>query len=76
MPDSDSCEDAPDDTSAPPKPASPPGAPRWVKATVIAVLLVIVVLVVSQLVGVDHGPGRHSASGGVAGLSQHPTSPR
>ena len=42
-----------------------PGPPRWVKASGIAVL-VLVVLVVALMVaaGGEHGPGRHLPSGG------------
>lgn len=37
------------------------GAPRWVKALGLVVLVLVLVLVVSKLAGVDHGPGMHSS---------------
>ena len=47
-------------TEAPDTPEDrPPGIPRWVKFSGAAVLVVVVVLVVSALAGVDHGPQRH-----------------
>ena len=33
--------------------------PRWVKITGLVVLVLVVLLVVSSLLGVEHGPGRH-----------------
>ena len=41
---------------------TPPGVPRWVKVSGAVMLLIVVVLVVSKLAGVEHGPGRHSGS--------------
>ena len=42
-----------------------PGAPRWVKAS--AIILIVVVLLFGGLklfgVGGEHGPGRHAPSG-------------
>ena len=43
--------------------AGPPGVPGWVKALGVVLLLIVVVLVVSRLAGVEHGPGRHSGVG-------------
>ena len=37
----------------------PPGLPRWVWVSLIAVGLLLVVLLVAMLVGGNHGPGRH-----------------
>lgn len=34
--------------------------PRWVKLLAIVVAVLAVLLVVSLLAGVDHGPGRHA----------------
>ena len=33
--------------------------PRWVKVAIAVVALLIVLLVVSQLAGIEHGPGMH-----------------
>ena len=38
-----------------------PGAPGWVKVLLIVALALIVVVVISLLLGVRHGPGRHGA---------------
>ena len=41
---------------------APPGVPRWVKLSGIAVLTLILLVVVFKLTGVldrGHGPGRH-----------------
>ena len=40
-----------------------PGMPRWVKAAIAVVLVLVVVLVVGKLVGVNHGPGMHGGNG-------------
>lgn len=72
MPDSDPFEDAPDDTAAQPNPPSPPGAPPWVKVTGIVVLVAVVVLIVFKLAGIEHGPGRHGASGDAANQTPAP----
>ncbi|SDH51004.1 hypothetical protein SAMN05192558_10220 [Actinokineospora alba] len=40
----------------------PPGVPRWVKVSLIAVAALIALLVILMATGVlggDHGPGRH-----------------
>lgn len=42
---------------------SHPGMPRWVKAAVAVVLVLVVALVIGKLAGVDHGPGRHGGDG-------------
>ena len=36
-----------------------PGAPRWVKVSVIVAGVLVVLVVIALLVGGDHGPGRH-----------------
>ncbi len=38
-----------------------PGTPRWVKATGIVVILLVVLVAIMLLTG--HGPGRHGSSG-------------
>ncbi|HRQ41566.1 MAG TPA: hypothetical protein PLD25_26905 [Chloroflexota bacterium] len=39
--------------------------PRWVKIfALIAVVLVLLVVIVMLIIGGDHGPGRHTPSGG------------
>ncbi|MBJ7450910.1 MAG: hypothetical protein JHC71_02365 [Blastococcus sp.] len=45
--------------------ATPPGMPRWVKVSAIAVGVLILVFLVLQLTGIagNHGPGRHSSAG-------------
>ena len=50
----------------------PPGVPRWVKLSGLAALVVIIVLVVSALSGVEHGPGRHSGDTTSPGQSTQP----
>lgn len=35
------------------------GMPRWVKAFIALGIVLIALLLVTQLVGGDHGPGRH-----------------
>ena len=42
---------------------SHPGMPRWVKAAIAVVLVLVVVLVIGKLVGVDHGAGMHDGNG-------------
>ncbi len=38
---------------------SHPGMPRWVKAAIAVVLVLVVVLMIGKLAGVEHGPGMH-----------------
>ena len=38
--------------------------PRWVKAFIAAVVILVVLFLVSMLLGVEHGPGRHATGGG------------
>ncbi|GAA1599961.1 hypothetical protein GCM10009789_62640 [Kribbella sancticallisti] len=42
---------------------TPPGAPRWVKWTLVIIGVLVVLFVVAQIAGVggEHGPGRHGA---------------
>ena len=47
-----------------PAPGGPPPMPRWVKAFIAAVLILVVLFLVSMLLGVEHGPGRHATGGG------------
>ena len=42
---------------------SHPGMPRWVKAAIAVVLVLVVVLVIGKLAGVEHGPGMHGGNG-------------
>ncbi len=42
----------------------PPPRPVWVKALLIAVLVVVAIMVVNALTGGEHGPGRHFPGGG------------
>ena len=44
---------------------SPPGMPRWLKVSgIVVVALILLVVVVSFITGVQHGPGRHGSSVG------------
>ncbi len=36
--------------------------PTWVKAFLVAIIVIAVALVVSALAGLEHGPGQHGAS--------------
>lgn len=45
------------------------GAPRWVKVLVAAVVVVVLVLVISKLAGVDHGPGMHGGGSDAAPMT-------
>ena len=53
---------------ADPAPSGPPPMPRWVKAFIAAVVILVLLFVASLLLGVEHGPGRHASGGSVAGL--------
>ncbi|MEX2624236.1 MAG: hypothetical protein WD651_10955 [Acidimicrobiia bacterium] len=45
------------------RPAAPPGMPRWVKVSLLVVLVAAVSLVIAMLLaGGDHGPGLHTGS--------------
>ena len=54
-------------TGADPDDGSTAGTPRWVKVFGIIAFIVILFFVVSLLLGVRHGPGRHAVSGGASG---------
>ena len=44
--------------------SSPPGIPRWLKVSaVVVVLLILLVLAVSFIAGIEHGPGLHGPGG-------------
>lgn len=45
-------------------PATPPGAPRWVRVSAITVGMLILLVVIAKLTGLggEHGPGRHMSS--------------
>ena len=45
-----------------------PGAPRWVKALGIVVIVVVLLVAAGMFIGGEHGPGRHSPSGDAGGL--------
>lgn len=54
-----------DDVGPPSGGESTTGAPRWVKGFGIICLILVALVVVFLLVGNgDHGPGRHTPSGG------------
>jgi hypothetical protein len=42
-------------------PPLPPRTPRWVLAFGIVAVLAIVIIAIQVLLGVQHGPGMHSA---------------
>ncbi len=44
-----------------------PGIPRWVKVSGIIVIGLVLLVVISLLAGVRHGPGLHAPSGGAGG---------
>ena len=45
-----------------------PGTPRWVKVFGIIVIVVVVLVVAGMFIGGgEHGPGRHTKSGGAGG---------
>lgn len=49
-----------------PPPSGSPGAPRWLKVSLIAVgaiVLVLVLLAITGVLGGQHGPGRHAPGG-------------
>ena len=43
------------------------GTPRWVKVFGIIVIVVVVLVVAMIFIGGEHGPGRHTPSGGAGG---------
>lgn len=46
-----------------------PGAPRWVKVLGAITLVLVLLLVVSLLAGVRHGPGLHTPSADIGRLT-------
>ena len=47
----------------------PTAMPRWVKVFLIIAILLVLVFILSQLLGVQHGPGLHSLPGDAGGPS-------
>jgi hypothetical protein len=48
-----------EDTRAAPNRGSPPGIPRWLKVSgIIVVVLIVLVVGISFIAGVEHGPGQ------------------
>jgi hypothetical protein len=45
-----------------------PGTPRWVKVFGIVLIVVVLLAIATMLIGGEHGPGRHAASGDPGGL--------
>lgn len=43
--------------------------PRWVKAFIAAVVILVLLFLVSLLLGVEHGPGRHATGGSSAAVA-------
>lgn len=60
----------PDDADAPRDRGPIAGMPRWVKGSLIVVVILVLLFLVAQVAGIggDHGPGRHG------GPSDTPTS--
>ena len=54
---------------AEPTPSGPPPMPRWVKAFIAAVVILVALFLVSMLLGVEHGPGRHATGHSVAAIA-------
>ncbi len=67
MADPSPLRDSATSTGADPDDGSTAGTPRWVKVFGIIAFIVILFFVVSLLLGVRHGPGRHAASVGASG---------
>ena len=46
----------------------PPGMPRWVKATIVVIGILVALFVILKVSGVagQHGPGRHMSSAPVS----------
>ena len=55
-----------DDTGVRPTPGQS-GMPRWVKLFIVVAIVLVLALLVSRLLGVQHGPGLHSPPGGSGG---------
>ena len=67
--------DTDEDTRVGPERGSPPSTPRWVYAFGVIALVLVLLVVVVMLAGGggQHGPGRHTPSGGAGGQTP-PTS--
>jgi hypothetical protein len=44
----------------------PVGMPRWVKVFLVIIVVLVLALIVSQFLGIQHGPGRHNPGALVA----------
>jgi hypothetical protein len=55
-----------DDTGVRPS-RGPTGMPRWVKVFIIVAIVLVLALLVSWLLGLQHGPGLHSPPGSSGG---------
>jgi hypothetical protein len=57
------------DTGVEPGRGSNPGMPRWVKISLVIVMVLVLAFVILNLAGVggEHGPRRHSGGGNAAG---------
>jgi hypothetical protein len=43
---------------------TPPRMPRWVKVSIVIIVVLALAFVVTRLAGVQHGPGLHTPDGG------------
>jgi len=59
--------DTDDDTGVGAGRAPTTGMPRWVKVFLIIAIVLVLALVISRLLGIQHGPGLHSPPGGLGG---------
>jgi hypothetical protein len=48
----------------------PVGMPRWVKVFLVIIVVLVLALIVSWLLGVQHGPGLHNPGGRSAPIEQ------
>ena len=53
-----------DDAGVGPDREATTGIPRWVKVFLIIAIALVLALVVSRFLGVQHGPSRHGGLGG------------
>ena len=51
------------------EPGSRPGMPRWVKVFVVIAFLAILTVLIINVAGGDHRPGRHMSQGGADGTT-------
>ena len=63
--------DTGDDTDLKPNRGSTTRTPRWVKASGVIALVLVLLFVVLLLTGGEHGPGRHTESGAPGGHTQN-----